>query len=271
MRRALRSTLLASLVLAGLVSAADAAADDDTAHACATDASDGQKLRDEGMLLAARAKFVQCSREQCVGGVSTDCAKWAAELESRLPTIRLSARDASGQNVVRVRTLIDGQLVAETLDGKPIPVDPGSHKIRFEAAGHAPIEQEAVVREGERARPIVVTLPFNSEPPAENLEPPPPKKRERSTPWPLFVVGGVSLAALGMFGYFGLTGQNDKTGMATSCAASHTCRSIDVDSARTNLIIADVALGVAIVALGVGAYMLVVKPRNEPLQRLPPH
>jgi len=45
------------------------------------------------------------------------------------------AEDTTGADTLAVRVTIDGQLLAETLDGKAVPIDPGEHVVRFELAG----------------------------------------------------------------------------------------------------------------------------------------
>ena len=62
---------------------------------------------------------------------------------------------------------------------------------------------------------------------------------------------------MGGFAFFGLTGQGDKDQLRDTCAPLRACSQDDVDAARTKLVIADVALGVGVVALAVATYMFI--------------
>ena len=41
------------------------------------------------------------------------------------------ARDAKGEDLTEVRLTIDGETVAERLDGRALTLDPGTHTFRF--------------------------------------------------------------------------------------------------------------------------------------------
>jgi hypothetical protein len=69
------------------------------------------------------------------------------------------------------------------------------------------------------------------------------------------VLGGVGVAALGSFAAFGILGKNQLATLHETCGATHTCAEADVDAARTKLIVADVSLGVSVVALGVATVL----------------
>ena len=66
------------------------------------------------------------------------------------------------------------------------------------------------------------------------------------------------MIALGSFTLFGIQGKNDVDDLQ-KCKPR--CAESDVDKARTKLIIADISLGVGIVALAVSAYMIITRPK----------
>lgn len=66
--------------------------------------------------------------------------------------------------------------------------------------------------------------------------------------------------ALGSFAIFGIQGKNEVDDLQ-KCKPR--CAEEDVDSARTKLIIADISLGVGVVALGVATYMLLTRPKVD--------
>jgi hypothetical protein len=126
---------------------------------CIAAADQGQQLRDDGKYRAARDKFVTCSKSACPKPVAAGCTQWLKQLDDGTPTVVLAVKDAHGSDVADVRVTFDGEPLVQTLDGQPIAVDPGPHKLRFEREGSEPVEQSVVVRAGEKLRAISVTLP----------------------------------------------------------------------------------------------------------------
>ncbi len=233
---------------------------EDSGRECAADAYNGQALRDEGKLTEARAKFLQCANPRCPAFVATDCTRWLFEIDARLPTIALGARDPEGRDLQNVRVLIDRILAAELLDGRAIPVNPGRHTIRFEADGFAPVEQTLVLLEGQKGRTLSVVL--GASPGSVQLggdaSTRPTTRAPSSFPlWPALVAGGVGAVGMGAFAALGLSGQSERDHLAETCAPSLTCDPSDISAARTKLLVADISLGVSVVSFGAAAYFLV--------------
>jgi hypothetical protein len=144
---------------------------------CIASADQAQQARDDGKWRAARDAFISCSRSVCPKIIAASCTKWAREVEDGMPTVVLSAKDASGADVADVRVTFDGATLATALDGKPVEVDPGAHKIRFEREGSQPAEQSVVIKAGEKLRPVSVVLrPAAAVAVVTPLEPAPEKK-----------------------------------------------------------------------------------------------
>jgi hypothetical protein len=239
-----------SLVLAtlGACFARDAVASDEV-HACVVASDEGQKLRDDGKLIAAQERFLQCAGDTCPAPVRAACGNWRAEVEARLPSIVLGARDPSGHDLVLVRVFVDGILATERLTGAGLPIDPGPHTIRFESGADV-AEEMIVAHAGEKDRLVSVSL--GSAPATTALHESP--RGSRTPPagaWILGLAGGV---AIGGFVFFGLSGQSDKDHLAQTCAGSETCGQHDVSTAHTKLIVADVLLGAGVLALVGAAY-----------------
>jgi hypothetical protein len=275
-RQGLRAIAAVALALA----ARDADAVDET-HACVIAADEGQALRDKQDLVAARARFVSCSRDVCPGPVRIACAQWRAEVDARQPTVVFAARDAGGRDLVRVRISIDGVVVLESLNGAGVPVNPGPRSIRFEADGTV-VEETIVVREGEKDRvvgatfsprraapvPAVVAASTQSpraEEPFQTSAVPAPVAPDTSTGWhvPLAAwgLGGVGVLAAGGFAYFGLKGQGDKNALAGCAPPAGGCDSKAVDNARNELIAADVFLVASVVSLAAAVYLTLTSYR----------
>src|SRR4051812_21030739 len=71
----------------------------------------GQKLRDEGKLRAAREALVICQRDVCPAPVRKDCVDLGAEVQRLSPTMLLTLHDDRGQDVIDARVTIDGEPV----------------------------------------------------------------------------------------------------------------------------------------------------------------
>ena len=234
-RKAIRPLLALSVLAA--VALVPAAAHADDREQCITSAEQAQTLRDEGKYRRAREQMLVCARDVCPAAIKSDCGKWLDTLDREAPTVVFGARDA-GKDVTDVKVSMDGVVVAERLDGKPQLVDTGEHTFTFERGG-AVKEEKVLVRAGEKGRAISVTFGAATAAPA----PAPAAPAEEASIVPALVVGGIGVAALGSFAYFGISGKSD------------------VDKARTKLIIADISLVGGVVALAVSAYMIITRPK----------
>jgi hypothetical protein len=242
--------VLAVMAFEGVASAAP-----DDREQCASSAEDAQKLRDEGKYRRAREQMLVCARDVCPGPIKSDCGKWLTELDRDAPTVVFGARDSKGADVFDVKVSMDGSPIQEKLDGKPVLVDSGEHTFRFESKDGSVKEEKVLLRAAEKARPIIATFGTGGTPP-----PPPPPGGGEGSIVPAIVVGGIGVIALGSFAIFGIGGKNDVDDLQK---CKPTCPEKDVDSARTKLIIADISLGVGIVALGVATYMFLTRPKVD--------
>jgi len=236
------------------------AAEDET-RACIVASDEGQKLRDEGKLIAARDRFIQCARDACPEPIRKECSQWLNALEPRVPSVVLEARGSRGEDLTGVRVTIDGVAVNKTLDGRAIAIDPGPHRFRFEVNRRAPVEKRVIVREGEKGRRVRVVI--DTAVGAGHARAGPPRAALREEPISrltvvALVLGGVGVAALGGFALLGVTGQSEKNHLEDTCAPTRTCASADVDAARNKLIAADVLLGVGVVAVGIAVTLFVL-------------
>jgi hypothetical protein len=262
----IRLARAAALGCALAVTLATVAAAADETDACLAASDKGQKERDDGHLLEARKQLLLCSRDVCPRLVRNDCEKWASEVQERMPTIVFGARDAHGTDLVEVGVEIDGATVTTKLDGRPIPVDPGEHRLRLLHEGDAPVEQKVVTREREKGRTIVVD--FGAQPQATPAETPAPAGEEKSgPPVTVWVLGGVGAVALGSFAYFGLTGASDASNLRNTCAPR--CSDSSVSNVRQKLLIADISLGAGVISLGVAGVLLLMSGHHA--EPPPPH
>ncbi len=236
----------------------------DEREQCVAAADQAQDLRDKGQYRRARESMLVCSRDVCPGAVKRDCAQWLTDLDTSAPTLVVSAK-SGGSDLTAVKVSIDGQMLTEKLDGKPILVDPGEHTMRYESPGAAPKEEKVVLIVGQKNR--LMTVIFVPEGPV--TPPPPPPDTSERAPIPIiaYVLGGVGVVGLGAATFFWLSGLGDKSHLEDTCGPKNgkpgTCLQGDVDSARTKLVIDDVSGGIGIVALGAAAYFVIARPKAE--------
>lgn len=258
MRTQLRSVLAVALACGAIVlvpSAAPAAESEKPADKarCADAYKNAQVQRKNGTLKRARESLLVCLSDRCPSVMQPDCTRWLTEVEAALPSVSFAAKGVDGADLTSVRVSIDGQLVTDTLDGKAISVDPGSHALRFEYADEAPIEQTIIMREGEKAR--VVSVSWAKEKAAENATAPADaeSRRSKGPPASAWITGAVGLGALATFGVLGIHGMQRRSELEKECFGQ--CAQSQVDSVKTELTIADVALGVGIASLGLSAVL----------------
>jgi hypothetical protein len=148
--------LIAFLVMSFAMSFA-ARADDKAA--CSDAYGKAQRLRGANQLVSAREQLRICARPMCTKFIARDCTAWLVDVESRLPSIVLFARDATGAELTQITVSMDGSVIADQLDGHAIEVDGGQHAFTFVFPDGTKIDQSYVVLEGQRAQRLGVTLP----------------------------------------------------------------------------------------------------------------
>ena len=261
-----------------------------TAHAADTTAcvqayDDAQRLRRSGKLLRARASLLTCAQSDCPAAVVRECTKWLSEVNVSIPTVVLGARSAEGMDLHDVRVRVEGETIAQQLEGQAIPLDPGPVRFEFVDAKGVTVSAQAVIREGEKNRVIVVDFPRPPPPPdgpsdprtfriPETVSVPVPEVASSQAGPPdtagagpprgdadtsgvgagPVVLAAVSALGLGSFVYFGLAAKSDVSDMRSGCAPH--CAVDDVDSARRKALIADVSLGVSAAALCAAAVLV---------------
>jgi hypothetical protein len=256
-RRACLSWPLCAAVL--LVATGARAADP-----CMSAPVEGQKLQRAGKLLQALDRFGQCARNSCPREIVQDCTGWAEAVEHAVPSVVAAARDAQGRDLIDVQVAIDGQ-PAVPLTARAIELDPGPHHFVFSTAGNANVERDALLREGEKNREIlatfgVVATAAVSPAPA----PPPPADVETDRPVPLgaWIAGGVAVAAFGVFGVAGAIGVSERS--SDGCGSASGCPASQKSGVDSLFRVADVGLGVGVVALGVATWLYLTRPSVAP-------
>lgn len=214
---------------------------------CAAAYDEGQRAKLRGALMHARDELATCAKESCPASLQPECVQWLDEVNHAMPSIVVQARGHDGSDKVNVRVFADGKLLTEHLDGRPIEMDPGEYDLRFEISGEDIPDQHVLVVEGQKARPVMAI--------GKVLIAKPVGHEVRPMPVLGWIAGGLGVAALGTFGVFAATGASDY-GHLPPCKCG-TASNWD----RTELIIADVALGAMVAALAVTAIIYFTRPR----------
>lgn len=243
--------------LAATSGARTAAADEVTADTCAARAEEAQRKRRLAHLLEAQTELRACAQDVCPRVVRTDCASALAEVEAELPSIIVAVVDERGNDVVDARIDVDGRAVDASLTALPISLDPGSHTVHATAGPGRAAEAKLMVRLGEQRRAVRLVLPASAAVTRNAVHPPP--ERSSFAPPAVYVLTGVGAAALVTFGVFGvraLEGAGDLRRCAPRCSED------EISTTRRDGIIADVALGVGVVALAAATVIYLLERRT---------
>ena len=222
-----------------------------------------QTSQKQGKYVAAldQAKF--CAQSGC-GILVNECLKLYEDLTRDVPTFVFSAQDGDGKELVDVNVTVDGQLVFSRLEGTALPLDPGAHVIKFEAAGLPSAEVNHVARVGDRHRLVTAILGEKKKPdePATGALPPsgPVYREPKPVPVATWVLGGVGVVSLGAFTYLRVSGISDYNKLNSEC--SPYCDPSEVDDIKMKFTVSNVALGIAGGAFA-GAAIIYFATRGE--------
>lgn len=206
-----------------------------------------------GHYVAAAASALECSQLQCNSAIVQECVRFYSALEAETPTLVFSARKEEGGEFTDVRVEMDGKLVAPTITGRPIAVDPGPHNFVFIHAKRGLLRLSETARVGDKARVLQVTFP---DPNAKSKPGGPGAPAPRGgVPVMTYVLGGLGVVAIGGFVYFRVTGVNDYNALNESCSPG--CDPADVDPIKQKFTYSYVSLGVGIASVaGAAAFYL---------------
>jgi hypothetical protein len=255
--RALRTTVVSAMLAAATLTTVE------SAHAgpkeCIAAADEGQKLRDDGKLTAARDKFIMCAAKACPGAVAKQCSQWLIDAEHDTPTVTFRALDEQGKETLAVRVLIDGVAVTQSIDARALPVDPGEHTVRFELASGQGVEDKVLVRPGEKNK--MIELSFQPKAPvAKPVAPvaPAPPEEGRSLHVPMLGWVGLGIGVAGglMTAIFAVSANNAESDLRSRCAPS--CDPSEKSSIDTKIVLANVGLGIGVVGLGLAVVTTVL-------------
>jgi len=236
-------TLIAGVLAFGTFTVSSARADAPSKRECIDANAQAQLQQKDGKLRAAQTSLRLCTSPSCPAVVRDDCAQRLDALERVLPSLVFEVKDGSGADLTAVRVSLDGQLLAEKLDGTALAVDPGDHAFTFEVAGRSPVTMKLVIREGDRARrervligpaiaprpaPVVVVAPTPAVAVEEPKDPPGEPAADLGMPGSaqrtvgvVVAVGGV--VGLGVGGLLAGLASSSWSSSQTNCSAPNVC------------------------------------------------
>lgn len=258
------ATVMASLTSASLASAEEG---------CNEVYVQVQKLRRDGKLVDARRPLETCL-SACADDTPaskhaiTRCQEWRKEDATRTPTLLISAKDGSQNDLSTVQVTIDGQVVASSLNGQPIPLNVGPHTVVL--VGHGASETRTIVAADSERKKLAVVLgqvPLVL-PPAGGAAPggvpaagPQAPAGDTGGGTPAlkivgYVSGGLGLVGIGIGTYFGLHSLSlDKE---AKCDAMNICENPDARTAAQQSVTGAIGGFVAGGALLIGGLLMVV-------------
>jgi hypothetical protein len=153
-----RFAAVLALLGAGVSTAPPARAGDPGIGDCLLAAEASLKLRGEHKLRLTRTQLLVCSSPSCPSEVRQECMKRIDEVNAAAPTIVLAVKNGAGHEIAAVKVTVDGQVIADHLDGSALSVDPGAHEFTFETSGMPPLTETIILHEGEKDRRETVLL-----------------------------------------------------------------------------------------------------------------
>jgi hypothetical protein len=129
------------------------------ARACQSAYQTGQEREQAGHLVEASELFAQCAEESCGASLWQDCVVSGTRLSSAVPSVVPLVVDEKGDPRIDVQVRMDGRVITSQLNGRAIPVDPGTHEFSFSTPAGVFASKKVTFAKGERNRTVAVSLP----------------------------------------------------------------------------------------------------------------
>jgi hypothetical protein len=122
------------------------------AYKAAVEREQAGRLREASELLGP------CTQATACAGLLPKCRTLSEKLASALPTVVFEVTDRSGDDRVDVQVRMDGQILTPRLDGRSVAVEAGFHEFTFSTERGVFATRKVLVMEGQRNRPIGVSM-----------------------------------------------------------------------------------------------------------------
>lgn len=199
-----------------------------------------------------------------------------AEIEGRIAKLTLELSSSTGELPADVEVQVDGVPLSSNLYGLAVPTNPGERRVTVTAPGMLSLEKSVVLEEGgSGSLELVLEVDPNAPPPVvvgQEEHPEPAAAPEGSAPqqastmssrakWGWVAAGtGTAFVATGAaLGIASLSGVKKAENDDSLCGSDNVCTpegTKKVNSAQTMALLADIGIGVGLVGIGVGAYLL---------------
>jgi hypothetical protein len=249
----------------------------------------------EGKTASAWAEFIEVISEARQAG-RADREKFAQQhvdaVEPKLSKLTVVV-DPLVASLAGLEVRRDGTVIGPAGWGTAAPVDPGAHTVEVKATGKKPWSTTVTLGPSSDLQTVSVAALEDAPAQGQAIASAPPGassnegaatgEASSGTPQPeqppssagntrrtlAFVVGGAGLVAAGVGTYFGLNAISKRHQASGVCPPPSTlCNSMDAvsanDDAKSAAVAADVAFGVALVAVGAAAVLYFTAPASAP-------
>lgn len=233
-------------------------------HACAEAFETAQLLKSVGKLDEAVAQAAICGAPSCPKATAVPCAAWQTEWSALLGEVTLEVTDENGVATQAATLIVDAKPALTTVP-RSMRLPPGPHAFRVSRPGQ-PDQTTSVVLAERQRETVRVSFPRTAEtarPPVGVSDPAPAGRGPgtRAIPTVSWVLGGVGVAGIGVFAGFGLAGRADQADLEKRC--SPRCAPDQAAPAKNKYLVADVGLGVGVVAIAMASYFA-LRPPSAP-------
>jgi hypothetical protein len=258
----------------------------------------------EGAWREARASLSSCIEATACAGLVPKCKALYDKLSEKMSSVVLSVLDDSGAPKLDVDVKVDGTLLTSHIDGMAMLVEPGPHEFTFSTDRGVFATQKVLILEGQRDRPIAVTIagrPPSTSPSRAKEDPnpkPAPDDSDKAIPekapaeenaraetshserasagdWAMpksvfpYVLGGVGVAGLAAGGLLTVWGNKDNSDLESTCSPN--CQPASLDHVKALYVAADISLGVGAAALAVTTFLFATSRSTEGAEKPAAH
>lgn len=285
----MRAAVAVGCLAAASFASGRAAAQEPTKQECVAANESAQDLQRSEKLLEARGQLQTCAAKACPRAVRQDCTDRLHAIESTLPTVLFVAKDVGGADATQATLTVDGVLVPSSIDGNPIPIDPGQHTVTLSLQGRAPVVLRLSLSEGDHVqRDVLFKAPVAAAARAAtdgsgdasaaagaSAAPRDASRSESRTPfarrmgWTAIGAGAAGAVLGTVFGFIALA---KKSSLKSACQGDGSCPPSsqgDIDSLHVDAVAANISFAVGLLGLGTGTALLLIFPEQTQPESAP--